>query len=183
MFRPLNRSHHQGVLRCLSVTKPLWRSKTYDKTQYEITLVFSCFNTDVRPTLLGRCEVLGAALINIQVLGDARQFRSVNRYCQFRTADCLRLQGEGLQTLLVLQNGDVKLLQGLCKYLPVYTASRFSPSFCVPPFCPPSVDHRLLEWHAVNPLTPELNHSAQRCLTRFLLGILLLEPCILLIYA
>jgi hypothetical protein len=28
----------------------------------------------------------------------------------------------------------------------------------------------------VNPLTPELNPSAQRCLTRFLLGILLLEP-------
>jgi hypothetical protein len=35
----------------------------------------------------------------------------------------------------------------------------------------------------VNPLTPELNPSAQRCLMRFLLGILLLEPCILLIYA
>jgi hypothetical protein len=34
----------------------------------------------------------------------------------------------------------------------------------------------------INPLTPELNHSAQRCLTRFLLGILLLEPCISLIY-
>jgi hypothetical protein len=35
----------------------------------------------------------------------------------------------------------------------------------------------------VNPLTPELNPSAQSCLTRFLLGILLLEPCISLIYA
>jgi hypothetical protein len=35
----------------------------------------------------------------------------------------------------------------------------------------------------LNPLTPELNPSAQRCLTRFLLGILLLEPCISLIYA
>jgi hypothetical protein len=34
-----------------------------------------------------------------------------------------------------------------------------------------------------NPLTPELNSSAQCCLTRFLLGILLLEPCISLIYA
>jgi hypothetical protein len=34
-----------------------------------------------------------------------------------------------------------------------------------------------------NPLTPELNPSAQRCLTRFVIGILLLEPCILLIYA
>jgi hypothetical protein len=34
-----------------------------------------------------------------------------------------------------------------------------------------------------NPLTPELNSSAQRCLTRFLLGILLLEPWISLIYA
>jgi hypothetical protein len=32
-----------------------------------------------------------------------------------------------------------------------------------------------------NPLTPELNPSAHRCLTRFLLGILLLEPCISLI--
>jgi hypothetical protein len=30
----------------------------------------------------------------------------------------------------------------------------------------------------LNPLKPELNPSAQRCLTRFLLGILLLEPCI-----
>jgi hypothetical protein len=29
-----------------------------------------------------------------------------------------------------------------------------------------------------NPLTPELNPSAQRCLTRFLLGILLLKPSI-----
>jgi hypothetical protein len=33
------------------------------------------------------------------------------------------------------------------------------------------------------PLAPELNPSAQRCLTRFLLGILLLEPCISLLYA
>jgi hypothetical protein len=35
----------------------------------------------------------------------------------------------------------------------------------------------------VNSLTPELNLSAQRCLTRFLLRILLLAPCISLIYA
>jgi hypothetical protein len=35
----------------------------------------------------------------------------------------------------------------------------------------------------VNPLTPELNPSAQCCVTRFLLGIFLLEPCISLIYA
>jgi hypothetical protein len=35
----------------------------------------------------------------------------------------------------------------------------------------------------VNPLTPELNPPAQRCLTRFLLDILLLEPCISLMYA
>jgi hypothetical protein len=35
----------------------------------------------------------------------------------------------------------------------------------------------------INPLTLELNPSAQRCLTRFLLGILLLEPCISFIYA
>jgi hypothetical protein len=35
----------------------------------------------------------------------------------------------------------------------------------------------------INPLTPELNPSAQRCLTRFLLGILLLEPYISLTYA
>jgi hypothetical protein len=34
-----------------------------------------------------------------------------------------------------------------------------------------------------NPLTPELNPSAQRCVTRFVLGILLLEQCISLIYA
>jgi hypothetical protein len=32
-------------------------------------------------------------------------------------------------------------------------------------------------------LTLELNPSAQRCLMRFLQGILLLEPCISLIYA
>jgi hypothetical protein len=36
---------------------------------------------------------------------------------------------------------------------------------------------------AINPLTSELNPLAQRCLTRFLLGILFLEPCISLIYA
>jgi hypothetical protein len=35
----------------------------------------------------------------------------------------------------------------------------------------------------INPLKPELNSSAQRCLTRFLLRALLLEPCISLIYA
>jgi hypothetical protein len=35
----------------------------------------------------------------------------------------------------------------------------------------------------INPLTPELNTSAQRCLNRFLLQILLLEPYISLIYA
>jgi hypothetical protein len=35
----------------------------------------------------------------------------------------------------------------------------------------------------INPLTPELNPSAQRCLTKFLLGILLLEPYISLIHA
>jgi hypothetical protein len=35
----------------------------------------------------------------------------------------------------------------------------------------------------LNPSTPELNPSAQRCLTRFLLGSLLLEPSILKIYA
>jgi hypothetical protein len=36
---------------------------------------------------------------------------------------------------------------------------------------------------SLNPLTPELYPSAQRCLTRFLLGILLLERRISLIYA
>jgi hypothetical protein len=35
---------------------------------------------------------------------------------------------------------------------------------------------------SINPLTSELNPSAQRCLTRFLLGIFILEPCISLIY-
>jgi hypothetical protein len=35
----------------------------------------------------------------------------------------------------------------------------------------------------INPLSPELNPSAQRYLTIFLLGILLLEPCISLTYA
>jgi hypothetical protein len=35
----------------------------------------------------------------------------------------------------------------------------------------------------INPLTPELNPSAQRCLARFLLGILFLEPWISLTYA
>jgi hypothetical protein len=35
----------------------------------------------------------------------------------------------------------------------------------------------------INPLTPELNSFAQRCLTRFFTGILILEPCISLIYA
>jgi hypothetical protein len=35
----------------------------------------------------------------------------------------------------------------------------------------------------INSLTPELNPSAQRCLTRFFTGVLVLEPCISLIYA
>jgi hypothetical protein len=35
----------------------------------------------------------------------------------------------------------------------------------------------------LNPLTPELNPSAQRCLTRFYTGDFVLEPCISLIYA
>jgi hypothetical protein len=35
----------------------------------------------------------------------------------------------------------------------------------------------------INPLTPELNPSAQRRLTKFLMGILLLEQCISLKYA
>jgi hypothetical protein len=35
----------------------------------------------------------------------------------------------------------------------------------------------------INPLTPELNPSAQRCLTRFFTEILLLESCISLTYA
>jgi hypothetical protein len=42
--------------------------------------------------------------------------------------------------------------------------------------------HNTPEHLTFNPLTPELNPSAQRCLTRFLLCILLLEPCISLIY-
>jgi hypothetical protein len=35
----------------------------------------------------------------------------------------------------------------------------------------------------INPLKPELNPSAQRCLKKFFLGILIIEPCISLIYA
>jgi hypothetical protein len=38
-------------------------------------------------------------------------------------------------------------------------------------------------WLCINPLGLELNPSTQCCLTRFLLGILLLEPCFSLIYA
>jgi hypothetical protein len=37
--------------------------------------------------------------------------------------------------------------------------------------------------YADNPLTPELNPSAQRCLTRFVTVYFALEPCISLIYA
>jgi hypothetical protein len=37
--------------------------------------------------------------------------------------------------------------------------------------------------HEISRLTPELNPSAQRCLTRFFTGILLIEMCISLIYA
>jgi hypothetical protein len=48
---------------------------------------------------------------------------------------------------------------------------------------PQRVFNRCDETFCFNPLTPELNPSVQRCLTRFLLEILLLEPCILLIYA
>jgi hypothetical protein len=45
----------------------------------------------------------------------------------------------------------------------------------------------VIDWYGIhneiNPLTPELNPYSQRYLTRFLLGILLLESCISLIYA
>jgi hypothetical protein len=41
----------------------------------------------------------------------------------------------------------------------------------------------LVHVYIINPLTPELNPSAQRFLTSFLLEIFLLEPCISLIYA
>jgi hypothetical protein len=41
----------------------------------------------------------------------------------------------------------------------------------------------IISSNIINPLTPELNPSAQRCLTRFFTGILLLEPFISLIYA
>jgi hypothetical protein len=46
----------------------------------------------------------------------------------------------------------------------------------------PNVSFRSNHSICHNPLTPELNPSAQRCLRDFLLGILLLEPCISLIY-
>jgi hypothetical protein len=45
-----------------------------------------------------------------------------------------------------------------------------------------SVESWITNWYLI-PLTPELNPFAQRCLTRFLPGILLPEPCISLIYA
>jgi hypothetical protein len=38
------------------------------------------------------------------------------------------------------------------------------------------VQHQDISSANINPLTPELNPSAQRYLMRFLLGILLLEP-------
>jgi hypothetical protein len=47
-------------------------------------------------------------------------------------------------------------------------------------FCP-CRDSDLGSLVFINPLTPELNTSAQRCLTIFLVGILFLEPCISLI--
>jgi hypothetical protein len=53
-------------------------------------------------------------------------------------------------------------------------------SFCTP-YIVLGLHH--LYGNYVNPLTPELSPSAQRCLTRFFIVILLLEPCILLIYA
>jgi hypothetical protein len=50
---------------------------------------------------------------------------------------------------------------------------------------PLSVSHSCVDRIAGlnNPLTTELNLSSQRCLTRFLTGILLLEPCLSLIHA
>jgi hypothetical protein len=47
----------------------------------------------------------------------------------------------------------------------------------------PASIHFLFSWLRINSITPELNPSAQRCLTRILLGILLFGPCISLIYA
>jgi hypothetical protein len=45
-----------------------------------------------------------------------------------------------------------------------------------------SLENRKLEW-LINPLLPDLNPCAQRRPTKFLLGVLLLEPHISLIYA
>jgi hypothetical protein len=46
-----------------------------------------------------------------------------------------------------------------------------------------SVEGRDYSTVHINPLIPELNPSAQRCLTRFFIGILLLELCVSLMYA
>jgi hypothetical protein len=55
-------------------------------------------------------------------------------------------------------------LKGLYGYLVIQLAVQYVHTFLRP---------------FINPLTPELNPSAQRCLTRFfLLGIMLFEPCI-----
>jgi hypothetical protein len=53
--------------------------------------------------------------------------------------------------------------------------------FFPPELTQPYIPFRLSSAVSLNPFKPELNPSMQRCLTRFLLGIFLLELCISLI--
>jgi hypothetical protein len=75
--------------------------------------------------------------------------------------------------LLLTYNTEGSLTTG-------FTIEEWSPKFC---------SHYVRMVHIqgltvyINPLTPELNPSAQRCLTRFLLVILFLERCSSLILA
>jgi hypothetical protein len=54
---------------------------------------------------------------------------------------------------------------------------------CLLPVSTVGLPAKIRPVYPLNPLTPELNPSAQRCLTRFFLGTVLLEPWISLIYA
>jgi hypothetical protein len=73
---------------------------------------------------------------------------------------------------------------GYCTYCQQYCVARLlwvSTNDCFSSLTTLHVHCQRQFW--INPLTPELNPSAERCLTRFFSGDLLLEPCISLIYA
>jgi hypothetical protein len=89
---------------------------------------------------------------------------------------------------LILDVGTIWRLCGSFTFKPLYPRRRANGVYSIGSWMGPTAHFDAVEKRgicdlSVNPLTPELNTSAQRCLTKFFTGDLLLETCISLIYA